>query len=182
MPNTVPNPPALIAQETPAWCFAAAELMARNYYGLTTPSQYEIARTSVIRLVDAGAKPTLEQWNSATTYDLLANQQENGGANLNSARVQLIRTNWGAIYPNDIGGHFEANYTQENFRADIDAGEIVIIGTAIHYYVVYGYEDNGNNFTLLVRDPWPAGVGGQLQRVRYDDFANWLGRTIISFR
>lgn len=182
MPNTVPNPPALIAQEAPAWCFVAAELMARNYYGLATPSQYAIARTNVIRMVDAEAQPTFGQWNDATEYDLLTDQQENGGANLNSARVQLVRGNWRAIYPNDIGGRFEANYTQGNFRADIDAGEIVIIGTAIHYYVVYGYEDTGNNFTLLIRDPWPASVGGQLQRVRYDNFVNWPGRTIISFR
>ncbi|GFZ93449.1 hypothetical protein [Dyella caseinilytica] len=181
MPKTVTNPPALIAQETPAWCFAAAELMARNYYGLGAPSQYAIARASLMQLVAAQAPPTFAQWNDAVFDDLLSGEQENGGANLNSEQVQLIRNSYGAVNHAAINGRLQNNYTPGNFRADIDSGNIVIIGSAIHYYVVYGYDDT-NNFTLLVRDPWPAGVGGQRQRVAYDDFVNWAGRTAISFR
>ena len=164
MPKTVTHPPALIAQETPCWCFAAAELMARNYRGLATPSQYAIARTNLLQLVAAQAPPTFAQWNDAVFADLLAGQEENDGANLNSARVQLIRNSWGSVNDGAIGGRVLGNYTPGNFRADIDSNNIVIIGSALHYYVVYGYED-GDNFNLLVRDPWPAGVGGQSQRV-----------------
>lgn len=181
MPKTVNHPPALIAQETAAWCFAAAELMARNYLGLATPTQYAIARASLLQLVAAQAPPVFAQWNDAVLNDLLNGQEENDGANYHSERVQLIRNSYGAVNHAAINGRLQGNYTPGNFRADIDSNRIVIIGSAIHYYVVYGYED-GDNFTLLVRDPWPANVGGQAQRVAYDSFVNWNGRTVISFR
>ena len=181
MPNTVANPPALIAQQTPAWCFAAAELMARTYYGLATPGQYDVARASVMLLVAAQAPPTYTQWNQATLNDLLSNQDENHGANLLSERVQLVRNSYGAINHDATAGQLSNDYTQSNFRADIDSNNIVIIGNAIHYYVVYGYDDR-RDFMLQVRDAWPVGVGGQQTAIPYAQFAGWGYRVVINFR
>ncbi len=180
MSNNVNNPPALIAQETPAWCFAAAELMARNFYGLGTPTQYAIARASIMGLVGAQAPPTFAQWNQATMSDLLNDQDENNGANLLSERVQLVRNTYGAIDHTAINGRMRDNYTVNEFKADIDSNNIVVIGTAIHYYVVYGYDD-AKDFTLRVRDPWPANVGGQAATIPYAQFLGWNGRVVIKF-
>lgn len=180
MPNTVPNPPALIAQRTPAWCFAAAELMARSYYGLDMPSQFDIARASVMLLVGAQAPPTFAQWSQATENDLLSGQNEEDGANLLSDRVQLVRNSYGAINHAAINGRLGNDYTAANFRTDIDNANIVIIGNAIHYYVVYGYDESAD-FALLVRDPWPTDVGGQQTTILYKTFAAWNNRVVISF-
>lgn len=51
---TVNNPPALVAQETPSWCFAAVEQMVRAYRELAAATQYAIARrnTAALATVD----------------------------------------------------------------------------------------------------------------------------------
>ncbi|MGO8868040.1 MAG: hypothetical protein ACLQME_16225 [Alphaproteobacteria bacterium] len=182
MSNNVNNPPALVPQETAAWCFAAAELMARNFYNLATPTQYAIARASVMLLVEAQAPPTYAQWSQATEDDLVNNQDENGGANRQSQRVQLVRNAYGAIIPAAIHGQMTNDYTELQFKADIDDSDIVIIGNAIHYYVVYGYDDTDpKNFTLRVRDPWPRNVGGQRQTIPHSELATWNNRVVIHF-
>lgn len=179
---TVNNPPGLIPQQTPAWCFAAAEQMARSYYGIQVPSQYDIARASVMTLVNAQAPPTFGQWNDATEYDLLNNEDENNGNNMDSARVQLVRNSYGAFNYAAVNGRMTNNYTIDNFKADIDNNHIVVIGTAIHYYVVYGYDATPpDNLILLVRDPWPAGRGGATQRVFWSEFNNWNNKVVIYF-
>jgi Peptidase_C39 like family len=177
---TVNNPPALIAQQTGAWCFAAAELMARNYYGLDTPSQYEIARASLMALVEAEDPIPFQQWNAAGLNDLLNNQEEDNGNNLNSERVQLVRNNYGAINHDAINGRLAADFAFEAFKVAINSNKIVIIGNAIHYFVVYGYDEQKAP-KLLVRDPWPANVGGQQTEILYATFAAWNNRVVIHF-
>ncbi|MBE1161469.1 hypothetical protein [Dyella acidiphila] len=179
MPKTVNNPPALIPQQAPGWCFAAAEQMARNFYNRPARTQYDIARRIVIALVDIPDPDTYDDWLAATLYDEANGLEENNGANLQSARVQLVRSRWGAVNYNDIGGYIANNYGPQDFRDDIDRNKI-IIGNANHFFVVYGYEDAGD-FTLLLRDPWPENVGGRQQSVRYNTFTNWNDRQVIRF-
>ena len=181
MPTTVPRPPALIAQETPAWCFAAAELMARNYYGLATPTQYAIARASLVALVDAQDQVITALWSSAIDYDRDNHQDERDGANLDSAVVELIRNTYGTVNYDAINGYIARSYNPQDIRGDIDQGNILIIGNANHFFIVYGYDDTGD-FTLLLRDPWPAGRGGAQQSIRHDDFMRWNFRLVIRFR
>jgi hypothetical protein len=177
MPN-VNNPPALIAQETGAWCFAAAEQMVRAYYGLEARNQYQIARR--IAAARAELDPQFQEtWQLAQALDASMEQTENGGANLASQVVQLVRTQWGAFDHDATHGHFEANLTAEIVKREIDANRIFVLGAEIHYYVVYGYSDDGK--TMLVRDPWPAGTGGMRATVSLATFNGWNGHTAILF-
>jgi hypothetical protein len=182
MSRNVNNPPVLVPQQTVAWCFAAAEVMARAYRNLPVRTQYQIARDFIMARVNAQDPVIFNQWNEAGEIDLLANEVENDGANLNSRCVQLIRSTYGAVNEGNLGGTLVNNYTVDNFRADIDANRIVIIGNHIHYYVVYGYNDTvGKDFTLLVRDSWPANVGGQLQTITHAVFSGWAHKAVIHF-
>lgn len=181
MPRNVANPPALVAQQTTAWCFAAAEQMVRGYRNTPTLTQYQIARQNVMALVEAKSSPTFDQWNSAVQYDLLNNQEEEGGENLGSRRVQLIRNHYGALNHDAVGGIMTGNYTPEQFISDIDDDKIVVIGNAIHYYVVYGYDGSPSDLRLNVLDPWPAGRGGQNQTLPYSTFSAWSDKIVIHF-
>jgi hypothetical protein len=182
MPNTVNNPPALIAQQASGWCYVAAELMARIYYGFPVDTQYNIARRSVIALANVPVPEIRTAWLNATAADYASGQDEQNGANLASARVDVVRTQWGAINYDAIGGYIVTDCSQQDFRDDIAQNKIVIIGNALHYYVVYGYDDS-KDFTLLVRDPWPPGGGGQTTTIPYNTFVGWgTDRLIIRFR
>ena len=183
MSKTVNNPPALIAQETPCWCFAAAEQMARAYYQLPALSQYAIARDSVVRLAAAMDPQIFEPWFLAVATDESAptppSHDEQGGANvLNSSRVQVVRSKYGVINMQAIGAHIEPAYTQQDFRTDIDNQKIVIIGTTLHFLVVYGYDDT-SGFDLLVRDP---STYAPRASIPYEDFIRFPARVILSFR
>ncbi|MBI9075790.1 MAG: hypothetical protein JEZ02_10295 [Desulfatibacillum sp.] len=190
MSKDVNNPPALVAQETGAWCFAAAEQMARAYFGLLPISQYEIAYNSLMGLVAAQAPPHFNQWNIASMADLLANittnitptqvAQSGQPPNPLSQRVALVRATYGAFNNVPFNGSISNVCTPGNFRADIEANKIVVIGNAIHYYIVYGYDDR-DGFVLKVRDPWPPGVGGQATTIDYDTFNAWASKVAIRF-
>ncbi|ACL04562.1 hypothetical protein [Desulfatibacillum aliphaticivorans] len=191
MSRDVNVPPALVAQQTGAWCFAAAEQMARAYYGLPVLNQYEIAYNSLMQLVGAMAPPHLANWNNATLLDLMngvvaditpAQLAVSGNPpNPNSQRVALVQNTMGAfnIAP-FAGASLGGQATQGNFRADIEANKIVVIGNFIHYYVVYGYNDI-NGFDLKVRDPMPTGVGGLSTAVPYANFNAWHAKVVIRF-
>ncbi|MCP3944659.1 MAG: hypothetical protein GY710_24720 [Desulfobacteraceae bacterium] len=190
MSQDVTQPPVLIFQETNSWCFAAAEQMARTYLGINIPTQYEIAYNSLMAQVNAAAPPYFAQWNNASAIDLLANiiaditpgQLAISGnlPNHASSRVNLVKNTYGAFNHTACGGTMSNVFSQANFRAEIEADRIVVIGNAIHYYVVYGYDDR-NGFNLKVRDPWPTGVGGQLTIIPYTTFDGWAGKTVIRF-
>lgn len=180
MEKDVTNPPALVAQETGAWCFAAAEVMVRAYSNLSAMSQYAIARRNTLSL--AALDPDVqEQWELALALDASADppQQENGGANLTSQIVQMVRTQWNAFDVVTTGGRFIAHLTADLVRGEIDNDRIFVIGTAIHYYVVYGYSDNGNTMKLL--DPWPVGKGGLTTTKTLQDFLALDGHVTIFF-
>ena len=175
---TVKNPPALVAQETGAWCFAAAEQMVRSFFGFAARTQYQIARQLAASrgLVDPNF---IEQWQLALALDESANQPDNNGANNASQVVQLVRATYGTINDADTHGRFVENLSAADIRGEIDANRIFVIGNAIHFYVVYGYEDNGN--TMLVRDPWPPNHGGQNSRVTLATYQDWDNRIAIFF-
>ena len=181
MENDVTNPPVLVAQETGAWCFAAAEVMVRAYRNLPPMSQYAIARRSTVSL--AALDPAVgERWELAQALDASVDppQQENGGANLNSEVVQVVRTQWNAFDDAATGGHFPAtDLTADMVRGEIDADRIFVIGTAIHYYVVYGYANDGN--VMKLRDPWPVGTGGFTTTMTLQHFLALQGHVTIFF-
>ena len=191
MSKDVNAPPALIAQQTPYWCFAAAEQMARAYYGLPVLTQYEIAYNSLMQLVGAVAPPHFVNWSNAALIDLMngvdadvtpAQVAVSGNPpNPHSERVRLVHGTMGAfnIAP-FVGATLGGQATQGNFRADIEANKIVVVGNHIHYYVMYGYDDI-NGFDLKVRDPMPVGVGGLAVTIPYTAFNGWLAKVVIRF-
>ncbi len=180
MEEDVTHPPALVAQETGAWCFAAAEVMVRAYRNLPALSQYAIARRNTLSL--AALDPSVqERWDLAQALDASVDppQQENGGANLASEVVQMVRTQWNAFDTATTGGRFIPNLTADLVRGEIDNDRIFVIGTAIHYYIVYGYSDDGN--TMKLRDPWPAGKGGLTTTMTLQHFLALDGHVAIFF-
>ena len=192
MSRTVNNPPPLIAQETGAWCFAAAEQMARKYLGLNVPSQFKLAFDCLMVLVNAQIQPQIVNYFAACLSDAfnqVANDstpaqviQSGNQPNPNSQVVGLIRNTWGFVNHNNINGTMFNTCTPQDFWNDIQANRIVIIGSANHYYVVYGYEDTVSaQFNLLVRDPWPMNVGGQHASIPYATFNAWSHKVVIRF-
>ncbi len=181
MPD-VPNPPSLIAQETGAWCFAAAEQIVRAYYELEERTQYEIARafTSARALVEAELGV---EWQTAVLMDATAEppELEEGGANLNSAVVQLVRSEYGVFNQDATGGAIVGLLTEGIVRAEIDVDRVLVIGNSIHYYVVIGYDGAGDDFRLHVLDPWPPGGGGQRDWVTFAEFQGWVNKVAITF-
>ncbi len=180
MEEDVANPPVLVAQETGAWCFAAAEVMVRAYRNLSAMSQYAIARRNTLSL--AALDPNVqEEWALAQTLDASVTppQREDDGANLASQAVQMVRTQWNAFDMVSTGGRFVENLTADLVRGEIDHDRIFVIGTAIHYYVVYGYSDNGNTMKLL--DPWPVGEGGLTGTKTLQSFLALDGHVTIFF-
>ncbi|KKZ84087.1 hypothetical protein B5K05_23495 [Rhizobium phaseoli] len=177
MPS-VTRPPALVAQETPSWCFAAAEVMVRNYRGLPTMSQYDIARRITWSLAELDPA-VQERWELAEALDASIGQHEDGGANLRSQIVQLVRTQWNAFDNMATGGRFVQSLTAKLVQTEIDNDRIFVVGTAIHYYVVYGYSDDGK--VLDVRDPWPAGQGGLRTRITLEEFLMLPAHVAIFF-
>ncbi|MDK4734785.1 hypothetical protein [Rhizobium sp. CNPSo 3490] len=175
---TVTTPPALVAQETSSWCFAAAEVMVRSYRSLPAVLQYDIARRTTWALAELDPA-VQERWELAEALDLSAGQREEGGANLLSQVVQLVRTQWNAFDNAATGGRFVQHLTAELVRTEIDNDRIFVVGTAIHYYVVYGYSDDGN--VLDVRDPWPAGQGGLTPRIALAEFLGLPAHVTILF-
>ena len=162
---TVNNPPVLVPQDTPAWCFAAVEQMVRAYYGLPAATQYEIARrnTEALASVDPQVQ---ERWELALVLDQSAGIDEQGGANANSNVVKLVSSQWNAFDHTTTGGHFVNGLTADTVRHEIDNNRVFVIGTEYHYYLVYGYTVNGKNLELHILDPWrqnphrPAGISG----------------------
>ncbi len=174
----VQNPPALTAQETPAWCFAAAEVMVRRYYGLQEATQYAIARRSLEAL--ASLDPDVQEaWELAAVLDQSGQVDENNGRNMNSHIVQLVRTRWNAFDNAATGGRFITGLTTDMVRTEIDNNRIFVIGNAIHYYVVYGYSEDGE--VLHLRDPWPSGRGGERTRITLRELQSVRGSVVIFF-
>ncbi|PZP08744.1 hypothetical protein QYR00_22855 [Agrobacterium tumefaciens] len=177
---TVNNPPALIAQATAAWCFAAVEQMVRAYYGLGPATQYEIARrnTAALATVDPQVQ---ERWELAQVLDQSASINELGGANPNSNIVKLVSSQWNAFDHTTTGGHFVDGLTADIARREIDNNRVFVIGTHIHYYLVYGYTVNGKDLELHILDPWPAGQGGTRTRIGLREFLEMPARVAIIF-
>lgn len=177
---TVNNPPALVAQETPSWCFAAVEQMVRAYRELAAATQYAIARrnTAALATVDPEVQ---ERWELALILDQSAAIDEMGGANPDSNIVRLVSSQWNAFDHATTGGHFVADLTPEIVRGEIDNNRVFVIGTHIHYYVVYGYTEAGKDLELHILDPWPTGHGGSRTRIGLQEFLGMAGHTAITF-
>ncbi|MBI9075791.1 MAG: hypothetical protein JEZ02_10300 [Desulfatibacillum sp.] len=188
MSRTVTNPPPLIAQETPAWCFAAAEQMARKYLGLDVPSQFKLAYDCLMVLVNAQLNPHFTNYMVACISDAFNNVTADSTPalvalsgnqpNPNSQLVGLISNTWGFVNHNNLNGTMYNACTPQQFWTEIQANRIVIIGSANHYYVVYGYEDTANApFMLLVRDP----MGGHAASIPFTTFNGWANKVVIRF-
>jgi hypothetical protein len=176
---TVNNPPALVAQQTGAWCFAAAEVMVRSFYNLPVMTQYNIARRSTAAL--AQLDPSVQDnWDMALAMDQSLNEQENGGANMASQIVQMVNSHWGAFDNAATNGHFlNTALTAADVRNEIDNNRIFVVGSPIHYYVVYGYNNNGN--TMLVLDSWPPNQGGLVTQLTVVQFLTYSNRVVVLF-
>lgn len=177
---TVTNIPALIPQRTPSWCFAAVEEMVRAYYGLGAATQYAIARrnTAALATVDPQVQ---ERWELAQVLDQSTGVNENGGANQNSDVVKLVSSQWNSFDHEATGGQFVAALTAEIVKREIDNNRVFVIGTNIHYYLVYGYTEEGKDLQLHILDPWPAGQGGTKTRIGLQEFLAMPAHVAIVF-
>ncbi len=177
---TVTNPPALVAQDTPAWCFAAVEQMVRAFCGLPAATQYEIARrnTEALATVDPQVQ---ERWELAQTLDQSGGIVEQGGVNPHSNVVRLVSSQWNAFDHTTTNGHFVKGLTADIVRDEIDNNRVVVIGTEHHYYLVYGYTVNGGDLDLHILDPWPAGRGGARTRIGLREFLAMPACVAITF-
>lgn len=175
---TVKNPPALVAQETPNWCFAAAEVMVREYYGLATLTQYEIAKkcTNARALLENILN---EELTIARVQDVSLQAQELDGDNLNSYVVQAMRKQRNAFDHISCGGKFVSRLTAEVAKGEIDSDRIFVVGNTTHYFVVYGYSDDGA--TLHVLDPLPVGRGGKRTTLTLKELVGSEGNVTILF-
>lgn len=177
---TVNVPPALIAQETSAWCFAAVEQMVRAYYGLAAASQYQIARRNLAAL--AGQVLAIqERWELAQVLDLTGNIAEMNGNNPQSNVAMLVAGQWNTFDHATTGGQFVDGLTAEIVKREIDNNRVFVIGTTIHYYLVYGYTETANDIVLHIRDPWPVGQGGSRTQISLQEFLTMSGHTAIVF-
>lgn len=177
---TVNNPPVLVPQDTPAWCFAAVEQMVQAYRGLPAGTQYDIARrnTAALATVDPQVQ---ERWELAQVLDQSAGILELGAANPNSNIVKLVSSQWNAFDHTTTGGHFVNGLTADIVRSEIDNNRVFVIGTEYHYYLVYGYTVNGKDLELHILDPWPAGRGGARTRLGLQEFLGMPARVAITF-
>ena len=69
----------------------------------------------------------------------------------------------------------------ENALALAGNNRVFVIGTHIHYYLVYGYTVNGKDLDLHILDPWPAGQGGTRTRIGLREFLEMPARVAIIF-
>ena len=178
--RTVTNPPTLEVQETPSWCFAAAEQMILRYYGHAPLSQYAIARSCVAARAAAGDPEgnVANRWEVATGADARLGHDEADGRNLHSEVVKLVRSQWGIVGHEALGGRYLRGPLDRTIAHDeIDADRIFLLANQIHFYVVYGYEGD----TLFVLDPWPAGKGGKTSEISLATVAGWPNGTTILF-
>ncbi|MBD9571879.1 papain-like cysteine protease family protein [Ensifer sp. ENS08] len=179
--RTVRNPPSLIPQETGSWCFAAAEAMVRAYYRLPTLSQYEIARASTEALSRTGTRIT-EQWEMARALDDSMGVAEDGGRNLNSNVVQLVRGQWNSFSQEVARAYFIKDPQWDDIRREIENDRILVVGNANHYFVVIGYSEEDGVQELLVLDPLPVGRGGNRSLLSFDELLSIEGHACIAFR
>lgn len=178
--RTVSDPPTLVAQKTSSWCFAAAEVMVRAYYGLPKLTQYEIARASTEALSEAqfGLR---ERWELAMALDSSLGVTENDGENPSSHIANLVRGQWHSFNHEATGGRFIANVSWADVQEEIDNDRVFVVGSDIHYYVVFGYSEEREGKWLYVLDPWPAGKGGQKTVLSFAELKATDGHTCIVF-
>lgn len=178
--RTVSDPPTLVAQKTSSWCFAAAEVMVRTYYGLPKLTQYQIARASTEALskVQFGLG---ERWELAMALDSSLEITEDDGENPNSHIANLVRGQWHSFNHEATGGRFIANVSWADVQEEIDNDRVFVVGSDIHYYVVFGYAEEREGKWLYVLDPWPAGKGGQKTVLSFAELKATDGHTCIVF-
>lgn len=177
----VDKPVPEVPQQTEVWCFAAAEQMVRSYYGLARKTQYQIARAYTAARARIEYETLGKEWQAAVDADEQDGELEDGGDNLKSAVVLLVRSKRGSIVLDDLGGKYIPELTADIIKEEIDNNRIFVIGSASHFYVVYGYDEGEDGIEMLVRDPYPPVIGGARTRISLAAFKQMDGRAAIRF-
>ncbi len=136
------------AQSSPGWCYASVERMIKRAYGVEVGTQREIA---------TNYQTTMNSVNLNNYVSEALDRSED----METARTRFIEREWGN--PTFDGGPtavMSSSYSQSAVKNAIDGDELAIIGSQIHWYVIYGYqEDSGGTIThLLVWDPYNGGA------------------------
>ena len=156
-----------ISQGAPGWCYAASEQMIQRAFGVTI-TQAEIAHGIVFRRGDLG-----DGEGNAVTYHngVLRIVVDNNLANSawatvsqyvrnNQALYNLVRTEWGN--PPLTGRTFTRTNAPDTTRIvnTINGGGLVMIGSGIHWKIVYGYASGptGAVTSFKVYNPWDTGT------------------------
>ena len=156
-----------VSQGAPGWCFAAAEQMVQRAFGVTV-NQVEVAHNIMLARGRSG-DPAGNAVAYYTGLRGILNQHNLG--NLNWATVQqyvradqtlfnYLRTEYGN--PPLTGRTFTRGNAPDaaTIVQTINANGIVIVGTTIHWKIVYGYasDANGQITSYRVYDPWNNGT------------------------
>lgn len=156
-----------IAQGAPGWCFAAAEYLVQRAYG-DPPSQAEIAHNVMIKRGEIGDPVG----NAVAYYQACVRFFEQGlVTDITWPNVQpLVRADQGLfnMLRNEYGQPPLTNrtFTRGNvpdparIRQTINEGGLVLIGSRIHWKIVYGYSADATDTiaSYMVYDPLGNGT------------------------
>jgi hypothetical protein len=156
-----------VSQGAPGWCFAAAEQLVQRAFGVTI-TQVEIAHNA---LLDRGRRQDPAGQAVAYYTGLRAILNQHSLADLSWATVQqhvradqtlfdMVRTEYGNP-PLRGRTHTRTNAPDATrIVQTIDAGGLVMIGSTIHWKIIYGYASGptGAVTSYKVYDPWNAGT------------------------
>lgn len=156
-----------ISQGAPGWCFAAAEQMVQRAFGVTI-NQAQLAHDVLLARGRSG-----DPAGTAQRYytGLRAINNQHNPVDLSWPSVQqyvrqdpalfdLLRKGWSSpTLLNRTCTRTNAPDLAQIVRT-IDAGGLVMIGSEIHWKVVYGYASGptGAVTSLKVYDPWESGT------------------------
>ncbi len=132
----------LIAQAKSNWCWAAASLMMRKFYGGETITQCQLAGNA---LFDDGTD--------------CCDGKNDAKCNIEHALVLESLT---------VTGAEGTKLTFDQIKDEIDNDRPFIVAKAKHYLVCYGYSEKGGTQTLILWDPLPVGTGATVRKSHAD--------------
>lgn len=170
-------PIAPVVQRTPVWCWVAVGEMVFRHYGvpnINPVGEYQCG------IIGALAGPQHRCWYDCRQCVVPAGAPQNVSAML--LQYPMIA---GSVTRQRIAGvrsrYRLSSISEEEVRGEIDAGRPVIAGIspsgitgpfAQHVSLVVGYDDDDEDFRLIVNDPYPYQYVGN----RFDPYIRAGGR------
>lgn len=160
-----------VPQTTRSWCFAAAEALIQRGFGVTV-TQPQLAHEALVhrgRNEDGAAATQYYQavrgiYNDNTLADTSwASVEQHVRRHSGGDLYNLLRTQWSVPLLRNrtfagAGAPDPARIVQT-----IDAGGLVLVGSDIHWKVIYGYSSGPNGAVTHIKmyNPWEGGTDHQ---------------------